>query len=142
MKILKKIPMFAYLLVVYNIMLLIGKSDVFYKTLFKIKMISGAQWYMLVADLLIIFGLIFLFIEMLKSTRTSAAQIADHIFSTLIFVIFLIEFIVVKGAGSSLFLNLTLMSLFDVIAGFTISITTARRDITLDRNSSIVQPHS
>jgi hypothetical protein len=35
-----------------------------------------------------------------------------------------------------------LMSLFDVIAGFTISITTARRDITLDRNSSIVQPHS
>jgi hypothetical protein len=32
------------------------------------------------------------------------------------------------------------MSLFDVIAGFTVTITTARRDVTIDRDSGYVPP--
>jgi hypothetical protein len=34
------------------------------------------------------------------------------------------------------------MSLFDVIAGFSITISTARRDISLDRDSGFIQPTS
>jgi hypothetical protein len=105
-------------------------------------MMSGAVWLLSVGDLFIILGLIFLFVEVFKSTRTSQAAILDHILSTLVFIIFLVEFIVVKGAGSSMFLILCLMSLFDVIAGFTITITTARRDITVDRDSTFIPPAS
>jgi hypothetical protein len=108
--------------------------------LFKFKLMSGATWFMYVGDLFVIIGLVFLFIEVLKSTRTSQAAIIDHILSTLVFIVFLIEFIIVKGAGTSTFFILALMSLFDVIAGFTVTITTARRDITMDRDSGYVPP--
>jgi hypothetical protein len=44
------------------------------------------------------------------------------------FLAFLIIFLTVKDAGSSTFLILTLMSLLDVVGGFTVTISTARRD--------------
>jgi len=88
----------------------------------------------------VLVGLVFLFVEVLKSTRTSQAAIFDHILSTLVLIVFLIEFIAVKGAGTSTFFILALMSLFDVIAGFTVTITTARRDVTMDRDSGFVPP--
>jgi len=142
MKFLRKVPMFGFLLVVYDILIVIGKTDIMGNALLRLKMMSGATWLLSVGDLFIILGMIFLFIEVIKSTRTSQAAILDHILSTLIFIIFLVEFIVVKGAGSSVFLILCLMSLFDVIAGFTVTITTARRDITMDRNSTFIPPSS
>jgi hypothetical protein len=43
----------------------------------------------------------------------------------------LILFITVKEAGSASFLILTLMSLLDVLAGFLVSLASARRDIQL-----------
>ena len=67
--------------------------------------------------------------EIFKATRTSMASVIDHTLSTLVFVAFIIEFVLVKGAGTSTFLILGLMSLFDVIAGFTVTIVAARRDI-------------
>ena len=83
-------------------------------------------------DIFVILGLICLTIQVFKATRTSSAEILDHIISTLIFILFLIEFIVVKSAGNSTFFILMLMALLAVIAGFTITISTARRDITMD----------
>jgi hypothetical protein len=47
-----------------------------------------------------------------------------------VFVLFLIEFLVVKDCGTSTFFILGLMSLLDVIAGFTVSIVAARRDFS------------
>jgi hypothetical protein len=140
MKILKKIPMFGFLLILIDIFILLGKGEVMNNLLFKFKLMSGAIWFMTVGDLFVIVGLICLFIEVLKSTRTSQAAIMDHILSTLVFIVFLIEFIMVRGAGTSTFFILSLMSLFDVIAGFTVTITTARRDITMDRDSQMGAP--
>jgi uncharacterized membrane protein len=121
--------MFGFLLVAYDILIVIGKTDLMGNALLRLRMMSGATWLLSVGELFIILGMIFLFIEVIKSTRTSQAAILDHILSTLVFIIFLVEFIVVKGAGSSVFLILCLMSLFDVIAGFTVTISSARRDI-------------
>ena len=59
------------------------------------------------------------------------ASVIDHSMSTLVFIIFLVEFLTVKGAGNSTFLILGLMSLFDVIAGFTVTIVAARRDFAV-----------
>ncbi len=140
MKILRRIPMFGFLLIVIDLLILLGKGEVMNSLLFKIKLMSGAIWFMTVGDLFVIVGLAFLFVEVLKSTRTSQAAIMDHILSTLVFIIFLIEFIMVKGAGTSTFFILALMSLFDVIAGFTVTITTARRDVTMDRDTGYVPP--
>jgi hypothetical protein len=136
MKILKKIPMFGYLFVLVNLFILIGKSDLMTNTLFHITLVSKALWVLVVGDIFVILGLICLTVQVFKATRTSSAEIVDHIISTLIFILYLIEFIVVRGAGTSTFFILMLMSLLALIAGFTITISTARRDITMDRDSA------
>ena len=41
------------------------------------------------------------------------------------------EFAVLKGFGTSTFFLITLMCLFDVVAGYTVSIVTARRDLAV-----------
>lgn len=140
MKTLKKIPMFGYLFVLINIFILIGKADIMTGLLFHITLISKAVWFLFVGDIFVILGLICLTIQVFKATRTSSAEVVDHIMSTLIFILYLIEFITIRGAGTSTFFILTLMSLLAVIAGFTITISTARRDITMDKDSAATIP--
>ena len=85
-------------------------------------------------ELLIIVGLLALFVEVFRSTRTSTASVLNHILSTLVFVAFLVEFITVERAGNSVFFILMVMALLDVIAGFSVTIFTARRDLTVGEN--------
>ena len=94
-------------------------------------MLSGQSWTMTIGDLMITFGLVILFLEIMKSGRTSSGTITNHILSTVVLIIYIIEFIVVGVAAHSVFFILTLMALFDVIAGFSISIRAASRDISL-----------
>ncbi len=132
MKILAAIPVFAYLLITYNIMILwAGMPELMEKPLMGADLISGAMWSLNVGHLLLILGVIALFVEIIKSTRTGSASVIDHMLSTGVFIIFIIEFMAVKGAGNSIFLILALMSLLDVLAGFTITIIASRRDIAL-----------
>jgi len=142
MKILRKIPLFGFMLLIYDAIVFAGKETMLGDVLFRIKMMSGAEWILTGGDLLLVFGLLLLFIEVFKSTRTNEAAIVDHILSTLVFVIYVVEFIVLKGAGTSVFFLLTLMSLFDVVAGFSITIKTARRDFTMDRDTTYTPPNS
>lgn len=132
MKTIAAIPVFAYLLIVYNLMILsAGMPELLEKPLMGAGLISGAVWSLNVGHLLLILGVIALFIEIIKSTRTGSVSVVDHMLSTGVFIIFLIEFVTVKGAGNSIFLILALMSLLDVLAGFTITIIASRRDIAL-----------
>jgi hypothetical protein len=140
MKFLKKIPMFGFLFVLINIFILIGKSDLMAGKLISINLHPNVPWTLCVGDIFVILGLICLTIQVFKATRTSSAEILDHVISTLIFILFLIEFIVVKSAGNSTFFILMLMALLALIAGFTITISTARRDITMDRDSPVNIP--
>jgi len=140
MKLIRRIPMMAFMLVLYDILVLVKDETLLGNRLFTIKMMSGAQWMLAVGDLLLVIGLLCLFAEIYKSTRTNEAEIVDHILSTLIFVIYIVEFIIMRQAGTTVFFLLTLMSLFDVVAGFTITIKTARRDFTMDRDTSMIVP--
>lgn len=94
-------------------------------------MMSGGVFSMTLGDLMVLVGLVFFFIELLKSTRTSNASILDHLLSTFVFVAFLVEFLLVKGAAHSVFFMLTVISLIDVLAGFSVSIRSAGRDVNL-----------
>ncbi|MGK7916719.1 MAG: hypothetical protein AB4038_14440 [Prochloraceae cyanobacterium] len=94
-----------------------------------IDLVSGARWELTGGDLLLLFGLLVLYFEILKATRTNVASVINHTLSTLVFVVFAIEFVTVTIAGNSIFFLLGLMSLIDAIAGFSITIVAARRDI-------------
>ena len=45
----------------------------------------------------------------------------------------LIEFLLVRQAGTSTFFLLMMISIVDVIAGFIVTLRTAQRDITVER---------
>ena len=64
---------------------------------------------------------------MLKATRTGVVALTDHIFSMVVFVVYLVEFLVVREAATSVFFILMAIALIDVIAGFSITISGARR---------------
>lgn len=100
--------------------------------LFQIRMVSGTEWTLTWGDLMLVIGLICLFFEVLKSTNTGRSSLLEHMLSTALMIVFLIEFILLGAAASSVFFLLMVMSLVDVVAGFSISITGAGRDVTME----------
>jgi hypothetical protein len=94
-------------------------------------MVSGVAWSVTWSDLILVGGLVCLFFEVIKSTNTGRNSVVEHMASTALFVVFLIEFLLFAPAASSTFFILMIMALVDVVAGFTISITGAGRDVTM-----------
>jgi hypothetical protein len=99
--------------------------------LFAIPMVSGVTWSLTWSDVMLVVGLVCLFFEVIKSTNTGRNSVIEHMASTALFVVFLIEFLLFAPAASSTFFILMMMALVDVVAGFTISITGAGRDVTM-----------
>ncbi len=123
-------PFLAYNLVVFT---LFGGNPVNWGVgMFAIPMPSGMPWAITAGDFLLVIGIILLFIEVLKSTNTARTSIVEHMLSMVLFVLFLIEFLLVGAASSSVFFLLMVMSLIDVVAGFTVSITSASRDVSMN----------
>lgn len=128
------VPLLVVPFVLYNIavFLFFGGNPVNWGAgLFSIPMPSGMPWAITAGDLLLVVGIVALFFEVLKSTQTARNSILEHMFSMLLFVVFLIEFLLVGAASSSVFFLLMVMSLIDVVAGFTVSITSASRDVSM-----------
>lgn len=94
---------------------------------------SGAEFTLTVGEILLLVGVVSLFIEIVKATRSSMTSAVDHALSALVFAVYLIEFLLVKAAGTGVFLVLTVTSFLDLIAGFTVTIGAARRDLTITR---------
>jgi hypothetical protein len=99
--------------------------------LFSVAMISGGNWSMTLADLLVVIALMLLFVEVLKSTRTSNVSVVDHMLSLGVLVLFIVEFLLVQGAATSLFFVLMFIAAIDVLAGFSVSLRAASRDISV-----------
>ena len=94
-------------------------------------MVSGSVWTLNLEDTFLVVTLLLLFVEVLKSTRTGTGSMIEHMASTLVFVAFLVEFLVVPAASTSLFFMCTVMSFIDVVAGFSVSLRAAGRDINM-----------
>ncbi|MVA96424.1 hypothetical protein GN330_04085 [Nitratireductor sp. CAU 1489] len=107
-----------------------GGDDPWAQEIFSLAMMSGGVFAMTLGDLMIVIGLVFLFLEIMKSTRTSNASVVDHLLSTFVFVAFLVEFLLVRGAAHSVFFILMVITLVDLIAGFSVSIRSAGRDVS------------
>jgi hypothetical protein len=96
-------------------------------------LISGQTWIITLHDLLVMIALLLLPLEIFKATRTGVRSVVDHILSMVLFVAMLIEFLVVARAGTSTFFILMMISVVDVLGGFIVTLSTARRDMTIER---------
>lgn len=88
-------------------------------------------WDLTPGDLLLSISLVLLFIELLKSTSTGRSAIANHALSLIIFIVCMIQFLLFAPFATSVFFLITVMALLDVLAGFIVTIITARRDIAV-----------
>ena len=139
----RQVPLIGILAVVYLIVAAVFGSALVHSApsgprptvLFDLALPSGAVWQFTVNDLFLVLGLFLLYLEILKSTRTGRGQIVEHIVSMLVFVGCLLLFLLVRQTGSTTFLLITVMAAIDVIAGFTVSIVAARRDLEIERVS-------
>lgn len=125
---LKNIPLLGVILLIYNVAALTGDNSL-NKVFLETTLNSGGKFVMDFGQLLIFLGIVFLAVEVIKSTRTANASIVDHGLSLLILIVYIIEFITVAKCGTSTFLILTFMALVDVIVGFTVTLSSAKRDI-------------
>jgi hypothetical protein len=139
---LRAIPLTFFIFILYNVLVLFSGSAgteggdgaaaaraLLATEIFGIPMISGATWSFTWGDLILSITLFVLFAEILKATYTSTSSLVDHGLSMLVFIAALIEFIVVPQAATSVFFLVLVALLVDVIAGFTIGIRVAKRDI-------------
>lgn len=97
--------------------------------LFMIHMPTGVDWPVGLGDLLLAGSLVVLFVELLKSTTSRRLAIINHSLSVLLFIACLVEFLLLPAFATSTFFLIIVMVLLDVLAGFIVTIVSARRDI-------------
>lgn len=131
-------PLLIIPFAIYNIIAFlfgIGFTD----TLLTVRLFSGADWAVSTSDILLTLALLLLFLEVLKATRLGSRSIIDHLLSLVLFLAMLGEFVVVRAAATSTFFLLVAISFIDVIAGFSVTIRTAERDIGIDAAETLRQ---
>lgn len=126
---LREVPLVGLVALAYALAAL-GGADVPERVLMTFTLPSGAAWALSVGELLLLFGLLALYIEIYKATRTVQSTVLDHILSLGVFVACLLAFLLARPLGTPTFLLIAVLALLDVIAGFTVTISSARRDIS------------
>jgi hypothetical protein len=128
-------PLLIIPIAIYNIMAFLIQPDPadWNRPITTVHMMSDANWAITAADLLIVLALLLLFVETIKATRHTQRSIIDHLLSTLVFIGALVEFLLVKQAGTSVFAILIVICMVDVIGGYSVSIRSATRDYTVER---------
>lgn len=91
---------------------------------------SGMRFALTMSELLLAISTIVLFFEIMNATSAKSSSILNHGLSMLVFIACFVGFLLIPGFGTGTFLIITLMALVDVVAGYSISILTARRDMT------------
>ena len=97
--------------------------------LFAIPMVSGTAWNVGTGDLILFLSLILLFFELLKSTSSQKVAIVNHALSMILLVVCLVLFLLIKGFATSTFFLIMTMVMLDVLAGFIVTIISARKDL-------------
>ncbi len=131
---LRSIPLMFVAFIMYNVVVMLGGGVApdygLRSEIFALPSVRGdARWSFNWGDLIILVTLLMLFVEIIKATYTSTASLLDHGLSMLVFIACLIEFLLVDKAFTSVFFIVMVAALIDVIAGYTIGIRVARRDI-------------
>ncbi|MEY4578883.1 MAG: hypothetical protein RL701_3586 [Pseudomonadota bacterium] len=97
---------------------------------FNVNLMSGEVWHITSGDVFLGFSMLLLFVEIIRSTRSSSESILNHALACLVFVGALSLFLTHPGYGNSVFFLFMGMTLLDFMAGFIITAVTARRDHT------------
>ncbi|WP_298745986.1 hypothetical protein [uncultured Brevundimonas sp.] len=132
------LPLLVVPVVIYAIVILSGvvgaggvtaAEQALREPIFTIPMVSGGGWNIGSGDLILFLALILLFFELLKSTSSQKVAIVNHALSMILFVACLVAFLLIRGFATSTFFLILTMVMLDVLAGFIVTIISARKDL-------------
>ena len=129
------VPGFPLLLIpfaIYNMMAFLTPGVAWTAPVATVHMMSGEDWVLTWEDLLLAFAIFLLWIEIIKSTRIGMRSIMDHVLAMALFIAMLVEFLLVRQAGTSTFFLLMIIALVDVLAGFIVSIRSSQRRVEVE----------
>jgi len=98
-----------------------------------VHMMSGEDWGLTWEDMLLAVAILLLAVEIIKSTRMGRRSIVDHVLAMALFIAMLVEFLLVRQAGTSTFFLLMMIGLVDVLVGFIVSIRSSQRQVEIER---------
>lgn len=125
-------PLLLIPFAIYNMMAFLTPGVAWTAPVATVHMMSGEDWVLTWEDLLLAFAIFLLWIEIIKSTRIGMRSIMDHVLAMALFVAMLVEFLLVRQAGTSTFFLLMIIALVDVLAGFIVSIRSSQRRLEVE----------
>jgi hypothetical protein len=130
-------PLLLVPFAIYNIVAFLMPGVSWTGTLATVHMKSGADWGMSGGDILLSFAILLLFVEMLKVVRIGSRGVVDHGLALLLFIAMLAEFVLVSQVASAIFFLLLVLSFFDVLGGFTLTLRSERPNVTVESNEPL-----
>ncbi len=125
-------PLLLIPFAIYNIIAFLMPGVGWTGVLTTVHMLSGGEWTMSAGDMLIALSVLLLFGELMKSTRIGVRSVVDHGLSLILFLGMLVEFLLVLQAATGTFFLLLVISFVDVLGGFSVTMRSAQRDLTVE----------
>jgi hypothetical protein len=110
-------PLLLIPLAVYNIIAFLMPGVSFADPLFRLPLVSGAQWPISLSDILLAIGVLLLLFEVIKGARPAAKYLTDHLLSLVVFGASAAEFLMWPKFGTSTYFLLSLLALVDFLSG-------------------------
>lgn len=125
-------PLLLIPFAIYNIIVFLMPGVTFADPLVSARMLSQIRMTVSAGDVLVVFAIVLLYIEILKATRIGNRSIVDHVLSLILFIAATAEFMLVPQAATSTFLLLLTVSFVDVVGGFSVTLRGAQRDVVFE----------
>ena len=125
-------PLLLIPFAIYNMIAFLTPGVAWIAPVATVHMMSGEDWVLTWEDLLLAFAIFLLWVEIIKSTRIGMRSIMDHVLAMALFIAMLVEFLLVRQAGTSTFFLLMTIALVDVLAGFIVSIRSSQRRLEIE----------
>ena len=110
-------PLLLIPIAIYNIIALLMPGVSFADTLFKTKLVSGAEWTVAFGDCLVALGVLMLLLEVIKGARPGRKYLTDHLLSLIVFGAAAAQFLLWSKYASSTYFLLTLLAMTDFLSG-------------------------
>ncbi|WP_130471164.1 hypothetical protein [Candidatus Magnetaquicoccus inordinatus] len=126
-----RIPLFIYLLFIYNAVIFADAAVTGFaleSILYRIALPSGATLLITIGESLLFVGLIAWYAEWMRMQRGSETH---KRLSLMVLLIFLLEGMLVAKAATAVFFSLLLMDLLLVIGSYSLGINRVRQDLSL-----------
>jgi hypothetical protein len=110
-------PLLLIPLAIYNIIVFLMPGVTLAEPLIRLTLMSGAEWQLNLADILLALGIVLLLFEVIKGARPGAKFLTDHLLSLIVFGAAAAEFLLWPRFANSTFFLLALLSLVDFLSG-------------------------